>query len=258
LGILGSGPHGLPLAQALLFQLHADDVASDPTSDTVALRIVIKHLQNNDHPDIARRLVDNRAVRENAVLLRDLVRQAWRDSVTCHAAARVYLSHWPSAGDYYMSQPAEPPSDVTRRQRATVRVGHVCGTTLRIRNELATAVIIAWDTDSGESGSRTVPSRGHRAYSEAYVTTATRGWFHLYRDGRMVAMVGNPGGRRCQTADTIPPSLPIARLLMPEDTILAVPADSGTRYYRALVSVQFYDTTGGDQVRGVLVRWRAT
>ena len=258
LTIFGTGPHALPLAREYLFQLHADRVATDPASDTAAFRIILEKLQGDEHPDIARSLVDNRALRKNSLLLRELIRKVWRDSVTCHAAARVYLSHWPSPSDYYMSSPCQPPSDLTRLRRPNVRVDYVCGNTFRVRNELATAVIVAWDTDSSDSGSQLLPSRGHRAYSEAYVTTATRGWFHLYRDGRMFAMVGNPGGRRCQPGDTTPPSVPIARILVPEDTGLLVSSDSGTRYYRNLVSVQFYDTTGGDQVRGVLARWRAT
>src|SRR5690242_19119483 len=117
LTILGTGPHALPLAREYLFQLHADRVATDPASDTAAFWIILEKLQGDEHPDIARSLVDNRALRKNSLLLRELIRKVWRDSVTCHAAARVYLSHWPSPSDYYMSSPCQPPSDLTRLRR---------------------------------------------------------------------------------------------------------------------------------------------
>jgi hypothetical protein len=73
----------------------------------------------------------------------------------------------------------------------------------------------------------------------------------------MFTVIGNPGGRACQNADTIPPIAPVARFFFPDDTGRSVvPAsDSTLRVYRTLMRVTFYDTTGGDQVRAAIARW---
>ena len=270
LTILGRGPHPSGLAQELLFRLHGDALASDPGADTAALAMVIEGLHRGDRPDIAQPLGRNPVVRDDERLLRGLIQQVGGDSVTCHAALAIYASRWPLERELPSIDPrlarfsesigcAGPP-DLTRLALPTVRVAHLCGTMFRLRNELATAADITWDVpETGEAGHLVLPPRGHRPYSEGWLTTLNRGTLRLYRDGRMFAIIGNSGGRPCQDADTIPPAVPLARLFFPDDTGQSVAPDSGStaRYYRTLMRVTFYDTTGGDQVRNALEHWHA-
>jgi hypothetical protein len=272
LTILGSGRRASRLAQALLFQLHGDALAGDRGADTTALAIVIAGLRDADHPDVARLLAHNRTVRRHEALLRGLIREVRRDSVTCSVALEAYASRWPLQHEFPSSGPpdrgrayevvgCEGPPDLTRRELPSVRVVHACGTTFRIRNELTTASDITWDVpETGESGRVVLPPRGRRPYREMFLTTASRGTLRLYRDGRMFTIIGNSGGRPCAASDTIPPIVPLARLFFPDDTARSVvPAsDSTVRYYRTLMQVTFYDTTGGDQVRSAMEHWRST
>ena len=55
--VLETGPHALPLARRLLFDLHGDALARDRHADTAALRIVIAQMGGGDHPDIAQPLI---------------------------------------------------------------------------------------------------------------------------------------------------------------------------------------------------------
>jgi len=270
LTILGRGPHASRPARELLFQLHGDAVARDARSDTATLAIVIEGLRGSDHPDIAQPVTRNPVVRKDERLLRQLIRQVYADSVTCHTALAIYASRWPlertlPSVDPRLARVSESigcgaPPDLTRRALPIIRVAHVCGTTFRLRNELATAADITWDVDgTEEAGHLVLPPRGRRPYAEGWLTTSNRGSLRLYRDGRMFAIIGNSGGRPCGDADTIPPVVPLARLFFPDDTGQAVvPAsDSTVRFYRTLVRATFYDTTGGDQVRSALERWHA-
>jgi len=270
LTILGRGPRASGLARELLFQLHGDALARDARADTAALATVIEGMHGGDHPDIAQPLAHNPVVREDERLLRDLIRQVYRDSVTCHAALAIYASRWPLVREFPSTDPrlarvsqsigcAAPP-DLTRLALPTVRVAHICGTTFRLRNELGTVADITWDVPGTEERGRLVlPPRGHRPYTEAWLTTLNRGTLRLYRDGRMFTIIGNSGGRPCQDADTISPVVPLARLFFPGDTGQSVvpDSDSKARYYRTLMRVTFYDTTGGDQVRRALEHWDA-
>jgi hypothetical protein len=271
LTILGRGPHASQLAQELLFQLHGDALARDPRADTAALAMVIEALHGGDHPDIAQPLSRNPVVRDDERLLRELIQQLRGDSVTCHAALASYASRWPlerelpaiDARAARMSQSigCDRPRDLARRELPRVRVVHACGTTFRVRNELAVAADISWDlSETGESGHVALPPRGRRPYHEFFLTTASRGTLHLYRDGRMFTIIGNRGGRACQESDTVPPIVPLARVFVPDDTGWSVmlASDTALRYYRTLVRVAFYDTTGGDQVRRDIERWGAT
>ena len=271
LTILGRGPHPSGLAQELLFQLHGDALASDPRADTAALAMVIERLHGGDHLDIAQPLARNPVVRDDERLLRRLIQHTGGDSVTCHAALAIYASRWPLERELPSIDPrlarfsesigcAGPP-DLTRLVLPTIRVAHLCGTMFRLRNEFATGADISWDVPgTGEAGHLVLPPRGHRPYSEGWLTTLNRGTLRLYRDGRMFAIIGNSGGRTCQVSDTVPPGIPLARFFFPDDTgQWVVPAsDSTVRYYRTLMRVAFYDTTGGDQVRRALEHRHAT
>jgi hypothetical protein len=202
--------------------------------------------------------------------LRELIRQAYRDSMTCHAALAIYASRWPLVRELSSTDPrlarvsqsigcAGPP-DLTRLTLPAVRVAHICGTMFRLHNELAAAADVTWDVPGTEEVGRLVlPPRGHKPYAEGWVTTLNRGTLRMYRDGRMFTIIGNPGGRPCQDADTIPAVVPLARLFSPDDTGQAVvsASDSTRRFYRTLVRATFYDTTGGDQVRSALEHWHA-
>jgi len=150
---------------------------------------------------------------------------------------------------------------LARRELPGVRVVHACGTTFRIRNELTVASDITWDVpETGESGHVALPPHGRRPYHEIFLTTASRGTLRLYQDGRMFTIIGNPGGRACQASDTVPPVIPLARLWVPDDTgrSISPPSDPTLRYYRTVLRVAFYDTTGGGQVRSALEHWHAT
>ena len=204
-------------------------------------------------------------------LLRRLIQRVRGDSVTCHAALSIYASRWPLERELPSVDPrlarlsqsigcAGPP-DLTRLTLPTIRVAHVCSTTFRLRNELATPADITWDMPgTEETGHLVLPPRGHRPYSEARLTTANRGTLRLYRDALMFAIIGNSGGRPCAESDTIPPVVPPARFLFPNDIGRSVvpTSDSARRYYRTLARIAFYDTTGGDQVRRAIERWHAT
>jgi hypothetical protein len=170
----------------------------------------------------------------------------------------VYTARWPSASDvrWYCAAPR----DVTRHSLPTILVTHLCGTTFRVRNQLATAAHLSWDVpEAAESGHAVLPPRGHTPYSETLLTPVNRGTLRLYRDGRMFAIAGNPGGRPCAESDTAPAHPAPLRLFYPEDIgrTVAPPANSSLRYYRTLLQVVFFDTTGGDQVRAAIGRWRA-
>ncbi len=272
LAILGSGPRASRLAQELLFQLHGDALAADRRADTTALAIVIAGLRDADHPDVARLLAHNRTVRKHEALLRGLIHEVRHDSVTCSLALEAYASRWPLQHEFPTSGPAdrgrayevvscEGPPDLGRRELPRVRVVHACGTTFRIRNERTGASDITWDVrETGETGQVALPPRGRRPYSESFLTTVSRGTLRLYQDGRMFTIIGNSGGRPCAEGDTIPPIVPTARLFFPDDTgrSVARAADSPTRYYRTLIQVTFYDTTGGDQVRRAMEHWHST
>jgi len=271
LTVLGRGAHASLLARELLFQLHGDALARDSRADTTALAMVIEALHGSDHPDVAQPLARNGAVLASERLLRRLIEQVRGDSVTCHAALAIYASRWPLEREVPAIDPhgarfsqsigCDGPPDLTRLALPTIRVAHLCGTMFRLRNELATAADITWDVPgTGEVGHLVLLPRGHRPYSEAWLTTLNRGTLRLYRDGRMFAIIGNSGGRPCQDADTIPPVVPLARLFFPDDTgqSVAPAADSPARYYRTLIQVTFYDTTGGDQVRRAMEHWHST
>jgi len=60
--------------------------------------------------------------------------------------------------------------------------------------------------------------------------------------------------------ETAAPSPRRARLWVPDDTgrSISPPSDPTLRYYRTVLRVAFYDTTGGDQVRSTLEHWHAT
>lgn len=271
LAILGRGPRASRLAQELLFQRHGDALASDHRADTTALAIVIAGLRDADHPDVARLLANNPTVRGHEALLRGLIREVRRDSVTCSVALKAYAARWPLQHEFPTSGPpdrghayelvgCEGPPDLRRRELPGVRVVHACGTTFRIRNELTVASDITWEVpEAGESGHVVLPPRARRPYREVFLTTASRGSLRLYRDGRMFAIIGNSGGRPCAESDTLPPIVPLARLFFPDDTGRSVvPAsDSTVRFYRTLMRLTFYDTTGGDQVRSTLEHWHA-
>ncbi len=271
LTVLGRGAHASLLARELLFQLHGDALARDSRADTTALAMVIEALHGSDHPDVAQPLARNGAVLASERLLRRLIEQVRGDSVTCHAALAIYASRWPLERELPAIDPhgarfsqsigCDGPPDLTRLALPTIRVAHLCGTMFRLRNELATAADITWDVPgTGEVGHLVLLPRGHRPYSEAWLTTLNRGTLRLYRDGRMFAIIGNSGGRPCQDADTIPPVVPLARLFFPDDTgqSVAPAADSPARYYRTLIQVTFYDTTDGDQVRRAMEHWHST
>jgi len=150
---------------------------------------------------------------------------------------------------------------LTRHTLPTVRVTHLCATTFRIRNELMTAADIAWDVpEAGEGGRLVVPPRGHRPHSDAVLTTAHRGTLRLSRDGRLFVIIGNSGGRPCAESDTVPVIAPPPRFFFPDDIgrTVSPPSDTALRYYRRLLRVAFFDTTGGEQVRAAIQRWRAT
>ena len=271
LTVLGRGAHASRLARELLFQLHGDALARDSRADTAALAMVIEALHGSDHPDVAQPLARNGAVLASERLLRRLIEQVRGDSVTCHAALAIYASRWPLEREVPAIDPhgarfsqsigCDGPPDLTRLALPTIRVAHLCGTMFRLRNELATAADITWDVPgTGEVGHLVLLPRGHRPHSEGWLTTLNRGTLRLYRDGRMFAIIGNSGGRPCQDADTIPPVVPLARLFFPDDTgqSVAPAADSPARYYRTLIQVTFYDTTGGDQVRRAMEHWHST
>ena len=257
--VLETGPHALPLARRLLFDLHGDALARDRHADTAALRIVIAQMGGGDHPDIAQPLISNHVVRDKEPLLRALSRTVWADSVSCYAAVAVYASRWPAASELRSYCPGPP--DLTRHMLPTVRVTHLCATTFRIRNELMTAADIAWDVpEAGEGGRLVVPPRGHRPHSDAVLTTAHRGTLRLSRDGRLFVIIGNSGGRPCAESDTVPVIAPPPRFFFPDDIgrTVSPPSDTALRYYRRLLRVAFFDTTGGEQVRAAIQRWRAT
>src|SRR6266516_914069 len=174
LTVLGRGAHASLLARELLFQLHGDALARDARADTAALATVIQGMHGGDHPDIAQPLAHNPVVREDERLLRDLIRQVYRDSVTCSLALEAYASRWPLQHEFPTSGPAdrgrayevvscEGPPDLGRRELPRVRVVHTCGTTFRIRNERTVASDITWDVrETGETGhAPPVPGRTH-------------------------------------------------------------------------------------------------
>ena len=271
LTVLGRGAHASLLARELLFQLHGDALARDARADTAALATVIEGMHGGDHPDIAQPLAHNPVVRGDERLLRDLIRQVYRDSVTCHAALAIYASRWPVERELPAIDPhgarfsqsigCDGPPDLTRLALPTIRVAHLCGTTFRLRNELAGAADVSWDVpETGERGHLVLSPHGHRPYGEGLLTTLNRGTLRLYHGGRMFAIIGNSGGRPCAEGDTIPPIVPTARLFFPDDTgrSVAPAADSRARYYRTLIQVTFYDTTGGDQVRRAMEHWHST
>src|SRR6266550_2272415 len=81
-------------------------------------------------------------------------------------ALAIYASRWPlertlPSVDPRLARVSESigcgaPPDLTRRALPIIRVAHVCGTTLRLRNELATAADITWDVDGTEEAGHLV------------------------------------------------------------------------------------------------------
>src|SRR5207244_10567275 len=177
-----------------------------------------------------------------------LLRPTGGASVTCPAALAIYASRWPLERELPSIDPrlarfsesigcAGPPA-LTRHVLPTIRVAHLGGTMFRLRNEFATGADISWDLPgTGEAGQLVLPPRGHRPYSEGWLTTLNRGTLRLYRDGRMFAIIGNSGGRPCQVSDTVPPGIPLARFFFPAGTgQWAGPASASTEpYYPTLL-----------------------
>src|SRR6266516_322979 len=151
----------------------------------------------------------------------------------------------------------------TSSQRAVRRIG---GAPTRW---LAARGLPTWDVANCPECASSTPAapRSASATSEQWLRTSPGtygrperpGTLRLYQDGRMFAIIGNSGGRPCAEGDTIPPIVPTARLFFPDDTgrSVAPAADSPARYYRSLIQVTFYDTTGGDQVRRAMEHWHS-
>src|SRR5438874_745287 len=138
--------------------------------------------------------------------------------------------------------------------RMRYRLHDACSSTYTAMHSRATATPtgIPWDVpEAGEGGRLVVPPRGHRPHSDAVLTTAHRGTLRLSRDGRLFVIIGNSGGRPCAESDTVPVIAPPPRFFFPDDIgrTVSPPSDTALRYYRRLLRVAFFDTTGGEQVR---------
>jgi len=258
----------VPRARELLFRLHAYAVARDQRADTASLEVIIDGLRRGgDHPDLAYLLVRNMPVQKNEPLLRSLHYVVQGDSAACSVALKAYASRWPVRREILGSAPGTAyellrcPEASPRAGRETphVQLVHFCGTTFRVRNSLPVAADVEWEVaDSAEGGRLTVPPRGRAPYSEVFLTTRHRGVLRLYRDGGLIQIQGNNGPPCPIPPDTTRTPAPVARLFFPEDIKrFVVPTGDTVRYYRRLVRVVFYDTTGGDQVRRAVRQWRA-